>query len=221
MSDIPAEETKAQTMLEKIEVEMRGQTKDKILDLHLDNCIGEKIEGIDEGFVSIEMISIINSQLKSAQNLPSLPTLKILDLSVNQIEGNLKAITVCSNLHHINLSSNPIKNIEDLADLKDLQHLVSLDLYCCPVTLVEDYRDKVFELLPQLNFLDAIDREGNEMADDMEGEGEDSGGWPEIHVLESSDEEGEAAGEEETPATETAPSARKGTKRKHTGEDTD
>lgn len=53
---------------------------------------------------------------------------------------------------------------------KDLPNLKSLDLFNCEVTNAEDYREKVFESLPHLKFLDGYDRDDNE-ADEDEDEG--------------------------------------------------
>lgn len=48
---------------------------------------------------------------------------------------------------------------------------MSLDLYNCPVTAIDNYRNQVFELLPSLNSLDGLDKSGEEV-DDSEGEEE-------------------------------------------------
>ena len=54
---------------------------------------------------------------------------------------------------------------------KDLHFLKSLDLFNCEVTNVAEYREKVFDKLKQLVFLDGFDRE--------EKEQEDVDGWSE------------------------------------------
>lgn len=55
---------------------------------------------------------------------------------------------------------------------QNLKNLNSLDLYSCEVSTLEDYRDSVFELLPQLTYLDGFDQEDNEVPD-SEADGED------------------------------------------------
>ena len=44
-------------------------------------------------------------------------------------------------------------------------------MFDCPLTRLENYRDKVFELFPSLTALDGIDKDGNEYLspDDDEG----------------------------------------------------
>lgn len=48
---------------------------------------------------------------------------------------------------------------------QSLKSLQSLDLFNCEITSLDDYRDSVFELLPQVTFLDGFDQEDNEAPD--------------------------------------------------------
>lgn len=57
-------------------------------------------------------------------------------------------------LTHLNLSGNKIKDLETLQPLKELTNLKNLDLYNNEVTSIEDYKVKVFELIPSLKYLD-------------------------------------------------------------------
>lgn len=52
---------------------------------------------------------------------------------------------------------------------KKLDNLKSLDLFNCEVTNLNDYRDSVFKLLPQLTYLDGYDIADRE-ASDSDGE---------------------------------------------------
>lgn len=56
---------------------------------------------------------------------------------------------------------------------QNLKNLQSLDLFNCEITSLEDYRESVFELLPQITYLDGFDQEDNEAPD---SEAEDEGG---------------------------------------------
>ena len=49
---------------------------------------------------------------------------------------------------------------------KDLPNLKSLDLFNCEVTNLEEYREKVFEMLSQISFLDGFDQNDKECEDD-------------------------------------------------------
>lgn len=55
---------------------------------------------------------------------------------------------------------------------QNLKNLKSLDLFNCEITTLEDYRESIFELLPQVTYLDGFDAEDNEAPD---SEAEDDG----------------------------------------------
>lgn len=124
-------------------------------------------------------------------------------MSDNVIAGGLDALSEkCPNLTYLNLSGNKIKELDVLKVLvssagnqreaplcpspglaavrcppfvlqQNLKNLKSLDLYSCEVSTLEDYRDSVFELLPQLTYLDGFDQEDNEVPDsEPDGDGE-------------------------------------------------
>lgn len=46
-----------------------------------------------------------------------------------------------------------------------MESLKSLDLFNCEVTNLNDYRENVFKLLPQLTYLDGYDKEDKEAPD--------------------------------------------------------
>lgn len=59
---------------------------------------------------------------------------------------------------------------------KKLDNLKSLDLFNCEVTNLNDYRESVFKLLPQLTYLDGYDMEDREASDsdgEVDGDGID------------------------------------------------
>lgn len=57
---------------------------------------------------------------------------------------------------------------------QNLKNLKSLDLFNCEITTLEDYRESIFELLPQVTYLDGFDAEDNEAPD---SEADDDGEW--------------------------------------------
>lgn len=78
--------------------------------------------------------------------------------------------------------------------LKGLEGIESLDLYECPVTRVLGYREKVFEAVPSLKFLDKVDKEGNERPESDEDEedevqGEEEEGEEELEDDDDDEEE--------------------------------
>jgi len=72
-------------------------------------------------------------------------------------------------LTHLSLSGNKIKDFEALDQLKDLKELKSLDLFNCEVTSEKEYRQRLFGLVPSLEFLDGTDRDDQEIEDEDEG----------------------------------------------------
>ena len=164
----------------------------QVRELVLDNCKSNdgKIEGLTAEFVNLEFLSLINVGLISVSNLPKLPKLKKLELSDNRICGGLDMLAEkLPDLTHLNLSGNKLKDISTLEPLKKLECLKSLDLFNCEVTNLNDYRESVFKLLPQLTYLDGYDQEDREAPDsDAEVDGVDE---------EEDDEEGEDEDKEE------------------------
>uniref|UniRef100_A0A8C6DSC6 Acidic leucine-rich nuclear phosphoprotein 32 family member n=1 Tax=Moschus moschiferus TaxID=68415 RepID=A0A8C6DSC6_MOSMO len=158
-------------MKRRIHLELRNRTPAAVRELVLDNCKS------NDGKIEVS-------------NLPKLPKLKKLELSDNRICGGLDMLAEkLPNLTHLNLSGNKLKDISTLEPLKKLECLKSLDLFHCEVTNLNDYRESVFKLLPQLTYLDGYDREDPEAPDsDAEVDGVDE---------EEDDEEGEDEDEEE------------------------
>jgi len=144
-----------------------------IVDLNLDNCRATQIEGLTDEFTNLESLSLINVGLITLKGFPSLPNLRKLELSDNRISGSLSLLYGCPKLQYLNLSGNKIKDIETLEPLKKFEELRNLDLFNCEVTNVDDYREKVFELLEQLAYLDGYDRDNKEAEDDEDDDVED------------------------------------------------
>ena len=131
-----------------------------------------------ERFTQLRVLSIANVGLTSLADFPSLPHLQRLILSDNRISGGLEFLVSShlQSLRDLDLSNNKIQSFEELAPLAQL-NLLSLDLYECPITRVEDYRRKVFLLIKSLQYLDKVDAEDNERpeSDEEEEDHDDDG----------------------------------------------
>ncbi|XP_014065011.2 acidic leucine-rich nuclear phosphoprotein 32 family member B isoform X1 [Salmo salar] len=195
-------------MKKRIHLELRNRTPSDVRELVLDNCRSNegKIEGLTAEFVNLEFLSLINVGLISVSNLPKLGKLKKLELSDNRISGGLDVLAEkLPNLTHLNLSGNKLKDISTLEPLKKLDSLKSLDLFNCEVTNLNDYRESVFKLLPQLTYLDGYDVEDREASDsdgevdgvDDDDDEEDEEGEEEDFDEEDDDDEEGVEGEEE------------------------
>ncbi|KAM4677817.1 acidic leucine-rich nuclear phosphoprotein 32 family member A isoform 2-T3 [Discoglossus pictus] len=206
--------TRKMEMKKRVHLELRNRTPADVKELVLDNCqsIEGKLEGLTDEFEGLEFLSTINVCLSSVANLPKLNKLKKLELSDNRISGGLEVLAEkCPNLTHLNLSGNRIKDLSTIEPLKKIEGLKSLDLFNCDVTNLNDYRDNVFKLLPQLTYLDGYDRNDKEAPDldaeafveglDDEEDDEDEEDYDEdVLPGEEDDEEGEeeeVSGEEE------------------------
>jgi len=197
-------------MEKRIELERRGRNPAKIAELNLDNCKSTSIVGLTEEFENLEILSLINVGLTTLKGFPALTSLRKLELSDNRIAGGLNALTCLPKLTYLNLSGNKIKDLETLEALKDMKSLQNLDLFNCEVADLENYRDKVFSMIPSLIYLDGFDKEDNSEDEDddedgVEGlEGEEPGGdedeeldGEEEEELEEEEDEEDESGEEE------------------------
>lgn len=165
-------------MKKRLTLELRNRKAAEVKEMVLDNCRSDdgKITGLTAEFVNLEFLSMININLLSVANLPKLEKLRKLELSDNRISGGLEVLAEKTPyLTHLNLSGNKIKDINTLEPLKKLNHLMSLDLFNCEVTMLNNYRESVFALLPQLTYLDGFDADDQEAPDsDPEPDGEDA-----------------------------------------------
>ncbi|XP_071392333.1 acidic leucine-rich nuclear phosphoprotein 32 family member A isoform X6 [Centroberyx affinis] len=195
-------------MKRRIHLELRNRTPSDVKELVLDNCRSNegKIEGLTDEFEELEFLSTINVGLTTVAHLPKLKKLKKLELSDNRISGGLEVLAdKCPSLTHLNLSGNKIKDLSTIEPLKELGTLKSLDLFNCEVTNLNEYRDNVFKLLPQLTYLDGYDKDDKEAPDsdaEVYAEGLDDDEDDEDAPGDEEEDEGEDDEEEENEEEE-------------------
>ncbi|KAF9194841.1 hypothetical protein BGZ51_007061 [Haplosporangium sp. Z 767] len=153
----------------------------------------------DDGFYSpldhfqnLVKLSMSSSQCQSLDGFPHLPLLRSLLLADNNISSGFEALAEADlqNLVRLDLSGNQITDVSVLAPLDALGNLQHLSLAENEVANQENYRDEVFDILPQLITVDGLDRDGTELeVDDDEAV---SSGGEDVH-----DEENVAEGEDE------------------------
>ncbi|KAF1382135.1 hypothetical protein PFLUV_G00161300 [Perca fluviatilis] len=189
-------------MKKRITLELRNRSAAEIAELVVDNSRSAdgEVEGLTDAFTELEFLSMVNVGLSSLAKLPSLPKLHKLELSDNNLSGSLEMLSEkCPNLTYLNLSGNKIKELSNVEALQNLKSLQSLDLFNCEITTLEDYRESVFELLPQVTYLDGFDQEDNEApdseADDEDEDGEDGAAPPGDYDEDEDDEEEEDGSE--------------------------
>ncbi|XP_061520406.1 acidic leucine-rich nuclear phosphoprotein 32 family member E [Phycodurus eques] len=164
-------------MKKRIMLELGNRDPAEVAEMVVDNSasVSGEVEGLSDKFVELEVLRMINVGLNSLAKLPSLPKLRKLELSENNLSGSFETLSQkCPNLIYLNLSSNKIKELRNVEALQNLKNLQSLDLLNCEITSLDDYRDSVFELLPQVTYLDGFDQEENEAPDsEVDDEDED------------------------------------------------
>ncbi|CAD7014337.1 unnamed protein product, partial [Ceratitis capitata] len=141
-------------MEKRIELERRARKANQITELNLDNCRSTSIVGLTDEYTALESLSLINVGLTTLKGFPKLPNLKKLELSDNRISNGLNYLTTSPKLQYLNLSGNKIKDLETLKPLEEFKHLAVLDLFNNEATQIENYREKIFEMLKSLKFLD-------------------------------------------------------------------
>ncbi|EDW48376.1 acidic leucine-rich nuclear phosphoprotein 32 family member A isoform X2 [Drosophila sechellia] len=169
-------------MEKRIELERRARKVNQITELNLDNCRSTSIVGLTDEYTALESLSLINVGLTTLKGFPKLPNLKKLELSDNRISSGLNYLTTSPKLQYLNLSGNKIKDLETLKPLEEFKNLVVLDLFNNDATQVDNYREKIFKMLPSLNFLDGFDCNDEEVQSDGDDDDEVNGN--------DSDEEG-------------------------------
>jgi len=168
-------------MKKRIELETKGKEPQKINKLVLDgDCRATQLEGLTDEFENLEYLTLSNIGLTTLKGFPKLAKLKQLELQDNCLNGGLENLAACANLTHLDLKGNKIQCVEQLEPLKNLSSLKCLDLENCEISKQDNYRKKIFELLPNVKYIDGLDAnneeyEGDEFQNeegDEEGEGE-------------------------------------------------
>ena len=218
------------TIEKRIEEEVAGRPIEEVDELILDECPCTQLSLITEEYVNLEKLSAVACGLTTLKGFPSLPNLKKLDLSGNQLsDEDLTYLSSVPALTQLLLCGNSIKDITSLEALKGHKSLRKLDFTGCPVSELDDYRDKVFELLDQIIYLDGLDRddqdddEDSEIEDGVDGEDEDGEGSDAENSEEEDGGEGRGPGaddnDDDDDEDDDEETHERGVKRKHEEED--
>lgn len=167
--------TEQHPMVQRISLEVQRREPNSIKELVLDNCLRcYSIQGLTEEFSNLRVLSIINVGLQSLSKFPKLPKLRKLYLSDNRLSSGLENLENCSSLVLLILAGNKFKSIDETKPLTKLSKLAILDLMNCDVTKADGYRETMFDMLPQLKYLDNSDKAGVEKdSDDEDDDDED------------------------------------------------
>ena len=160
-------------MEKRIELEKRARKASQITELNLDNCRSTSIVGLTDEYTALESLSLINVGLTTLRGFPKLPNLKKLELSDNRISNGLNYLTTSPKLQYLNLSGNKIKDLDTLKPLEEFKNLAVLDLFNNEATTIDNYREKIFKMLPSLKFLDGFDLNDDEAPSEGDEDGDD------------------------------------------------
>lgn len=182
-------------MQEQVDLALKNRKPEDVTELLLDNYKSATKNVVSlkgHNFSKLNHLSMIACDLESLEGLPSLPAVRVVDLSENALTDVSQLAKCAKNLYHLNLCGNKIdvrytityslfiisilQNADALQPLSEIENLQAVDIYDCPLTEKEGYRENVFKVLPSLKFLDGFDI-NNEEADDL---GMSSGGEDEV-----------------------------------------
>lgn len=120
-----------------------------------------------ETFTYCTTITFNACNIVRIDNLPAMPKLKRLELSDNKIARGLEVLSDrYPKLEVLKLCNNRISELIQLVCLSKLTNLTLMSVVGNPIAEEFNITTRVFELLPGLQTLDGIDREGNDVNTD-------------------------------------------------------
>lgn len=144
-------------------------------------------------FIDKEFEAITADEMKALSQYENLDFMSFASVGLKSIEAPFPALANCGavlfsnnslgnevlstlvnlvNLESLALDGNPITSLDKFALLSCMPKLREISLSDCPVADAADYRAKLFAILPQVQIIDDVDREGNaiELSSDEESE---------------------------------------------------
>ena len=163
------------------------------------------VDELFKRFTRLKKLSLVGNGIVSLEHFPTIDTMTHLCLDDNKISGGFDFLANARlrSLKSISLCGCPIKSVDVLQGLTLIDSLISIRLEGCPVQ-EEDYEEKVFEAVPQLQWLDGRDRDGaSDVSDEDDSDEEEDdganlmGGSSDEEVGEDVDDEEEDVEDEE------------------------
>lgn len=155
----------------------KKQLEDEVVELVFDGIaikeLTPKMKQKLENFPTLTCLSLNNCQLENLNNLPNISDLNRIELMGNKFDPKeIAKLQSYQKLDCVSIGDNQINVVGDVAPLAEIESIVQLDFCETKFSESEDYREKVFELFPNLKILDNKDINGNsyEFEDDEEFE---------------------------------------------------
>ena len=145
----------------------------KLVRLYLCNNNSDKklscIENISH-LTNLEVLHLHNNAIEDTAGLEGLYNLKDLNLATNKLQTIGTDLKNLSQLARLNLASNNISDLHELAQLSCLKHLRDVTFgdphfRSCPLCLLNNYRVFAVHFLPQLEILDTLKLSDNDKQD--------------------------------------------------------
>ena len=138
-----------------------------------------------DGLFTVKNLNLWGNEIDDVKLLRQMPNVEVLSLSLNKI-SSLKEFANCSKLQELYLRKNSVFDLSEVKYLTNLQNLKILWLLDNPCSEVENYREIVIKILPNLNKLDntviTLEEKNNAMKREIKFEEEEvpksKGGMP-------------------------------------------
>jgi acidic leucine-rich nuclear phosphoprotein 32 family protein B len=146
-----------------------------------------------EKYTNLLHLSLNGFGLESLKNFPKIPTLQVLEIRSNGLNGTdfAKLKELYPELYKLKVGENPIKDINVFKCLNG-SNITKLELRETQVADIKDYRNTLFSMIPGLDSIDGITKEGEEASstvyEDDEGEMGESGDEDEFDGEDDEDE---------------------------------
>lgn len=105
---------------------------------------------------NIRVLNLRGSKISDISILSELTSLENISLSANQIK-DISALKKLKNIKEIYLKDNQISDLSQIENLKYCKKLEKLAIKDNPITNIDNYIQKIIEILPQLKKLDDIE----------------------------------------------------------------
>jgi hypothetical protein len=165
--------------------------------------ISEEELAIFAKYPALEFVNLANVGLKAVSSqFPANTKISCLIMSNNQLTDDvIETLAPLSELETLGLDGNSIDSLEKFKLLTNLPLLREIALEGNPITeSVADYRAKLFAMIPQLQIVDDVDRDGNVIEDEFsEGDSDSEEG---LYTEDDSDDNDEEDDEEDDDAEE-------------------
>ena len=174
------------TMLTAIQEYIKEQTltpteltEMMFIDTQFETISADEMKALAQ-YENLEFLNFAECGLKSVEApFPFLRNCGAVLFSSNALNNDvIETLVNLENLESLALDGNQITSLDKFSLLGKLAKLREVCLIDCPVAQTEDYRAKLFALLPQVQIIDDVDREGNvvELEDSEEDFSDDESG---------------------------------------------